>query len=516
MPQGEAPDQMPRRRDEEKRSARDGHEASSSTAACGTLGKPGSGGPRAGSAVSSGQGDDGLLPHEEAFEGPPLSSLRGPASAPDGGFDDAADAVREGAAVPRDTVGEVEGPARRLPSGPGGPEVGDGPAVVVGGEASAPGPRGLVEAEPPRPNDGGVEHPRPPPRRTQQASTDPVARAGNDRRGEAAPVEAGAPSCLVHAAADDADPSNAPPSPENVADARPSARMPEADPRGVSPAASDAGEANRPIAPATAGALEATDPVSTAAQRAAGDWTIGTATGRAPSPLTVAEAEAELLESVEELRRRRQALEHEGRELWEAESARRLTEAQEARAAAFADEDRRLLAEEERRLAEVRRDADLGRLQRGAEFEEVDGALVAAGAVASSEAGTRALHPVPVRGMRPQRYAEAEELPEGVRRAAEHRPLEGVLDDLEGLAERARGSGAGLTVEEFEKVEGQQRARQVERMVILRGQAEDEKRAITLGMALRLQRSVRCALARRRLARLRSSKIDSEAKVHTL
>lgn len=274
------------------------------------------------------------------------------------------------------------------------------------------------------------------------------------------------------------------------------------------------------IAPVTSEAMETPDMVSTVVQREARDWMKGTVTGRTPNPLTIAEAEAEISEKVIRLEARQKALERAKREGFETEITRRFGEEQAIRAATFAGEDRRLLVKEKQRLEEVRENADLGRLQRGAEFEEIDEALVAEGAITpmgaiqySAPSGRSAHHRVVVRGMRPQRYGEAEELPEGVKRAVEHIPADQVLDRLETLAARARTTGSGAKLEDFERAEQQQRARQIARLEILNGHTEGERSMIALDMALRLQQFARSALAKRKVARMRVMSSNFQAKV---
>lgn len=299
--------------------------------------------------------------------------------------------------------------------------------------------------------------------------------------------------------------------------------------------ATDAALVQTTIAPTAVAAMKSPDVVSAPAQRTAGDWMKGSAApdGRPPAPLTVAKAEAQLAERVETLQLSRLAAEREKREDLEERRTRKFGREHADRRATFAEEDQRLLEQEEKRLAEVRKEADLGRLQRGAEFEEADDSIVDAGAAnkpTTTTAVTRATAatvvvtgmvsanttvgvPMPVRGMRPQHYDEAEDLPNGVRQAAAPRPAENVLDELAGLESRAKAAGGGMSIGEFERVEQRQRARQVERLQILHGQTAEEKEAIMLEMTVRLQMFARCSIARIRVGRLRKTSSFSKEKV---
>lgn len=296
---------------------------------------------------------------------------------------------------------------------------------------------------------------------------------------------------------------------------------------------SDNGVATIPIiAPAAAAAMESPDPVSTKEQRDAGNWmtAAGMRTGKSltnnvssaplhPSPLTVAKAEAQLLEKVTEMQSNRLTSEQENRRGLEAERARRLGEEQAKRATEFADEDQHMLAEESRRLAEVRKQVDLGRLQQGAQFEEIDEALIRAGvagsimSAAATPPGVSVGSSAPVRGMRPQHYEEVEELPAGVKLAARHTPAESVLDELEDLAARARASGGGPRIEDFERAEHQQQVRQVERLGKLRGYTDEERNRMNLAMTMRLQMFARGVIARQRSARLRAANSNIKERV---
>lgn len=275
------------------------------------------------------------------------------------------------------------------------------------------------------------------------------------------------------------------------------------------------------IFPVATDAMKSPDLLSTIEQRTTGTWIAGsmppppandTPVPQPPSPLTVAKAEVDLEEKIRELESKKETFEREEKEALDQKRSERLGGEQARRANEFAEEDRQLLADEERRLAEIRRQADLGRLQRGAEFEETDAVLVCLGAaeppgpaklqagqalvgkqpvrqlleldrpkldgnpsdlsvntIASQAAlaleavaitGSEELEsesipssaPYPVRGMRPQHYTEAEDLPEGVKRVVAHQPAENVLDDLESLAARAKVVGQGTNIEEFEQV----------------------------------------------------------------
>lgn len=275
------------------------------------------------------------------------------------------------------------------------------------------------------------------------------------------------------------------------------------------------------IFPVVTDAMKSTDPLSTEEQRVAGTWMAGSMSSppandipvpQPPSPLTVAKAEAELEEKILALQSKRDAFEREEKATLDQNRSERLGREQAKRANEFADEDRQLLAGEELRLAEIRRQADLGRLQRSAEFEETDAVLVGFGAVkpprqtraqgghvlvgkqhvgqsleldrskvegdapnkitpSDSSAITSTSQPalalealeieeseelkhvkVPVRGMRPQHYTEADILPKGVKRVVAHQPAENILDNMESLAARAQVAGHGANIEEFEQV----------------------------------------------------------------
>lgn len=286
-------------------------------------------------------------------------------------------------------------------------------------------------------------------------------------------------------------------------------------------------------APQIAQAMECPDPIATAEQRTAGDWMEGSTSAtaaasgskprRLPAPLEVAEAEAELVDKVEGMQHNRLAAERDQREALDAGRAAEFGRERTARADSFAEEDRKLLAAEERRLAEIRREADLGRLQRGAEFEETEEALsglvdrppapaVRKDGVAAGAAGTTGATPMPVRGMRPQHYTEQETLPDGIKNSLA-RPPDKVLDDMEMMEARAKAAGGGINLEAFERVEQRQRARQVERLEILHGQTEEEKSATMLRMAVRLQMFFRQKIAKMRVARLKHARSASKGKV---
>lgn len=270
------------------------------------------------------------------------------------------------------------------------------------------------------------------------------------------------------------------------------------------------------LAPQTALAMESPDPIATPEQRTAGDWMKGTASAtvdstsgphRLRAPLEVAEAEAELAEKVDRLQSKRLAAERDEREALDEGRAAKFGQERIARAERFADEDKKTLAAEERRLAELRRDADLTRRQRGAEFQEIDQKLVGA-AIAATTGAT----PMPVRGMRPQHFIEQEDLPAGIKKSLD-RPADKVLDEMEGLAARAKAAGGGMTVEALERVEQKQRAVQVERMEMLHGQTEEEKSATMLMMAVRLQMFSRQKVARMRVARLKHTSSTRKGRV---
>lgn len=267
------------------------------------------------------------------------------------------------------------------------------------------------------------------------------------------------------------------------------------------------------VAPQTSLAMECPDPVATVEQRAAGDWTegVGDSSGRhqLPAPLAIAEAEAELAEKVDRLQSKRLAAERRERESLEESRAVKFGQERAARVKGFAAEDKKALAAEERRLAELRREADLGRLQLGAEFQEADEAL---GVRAAASSATTGATPMPVRGMRPQHFAAQEDLPEAIKKTLD-RPADKVLDEMEELEARAKAAGGGMKLEAFERVEQRQRARQVERMEILLGQTAEEKSATMLMMAVRLQMFARQRVARMRVARLRLARSSSKGQV---
>lgn len=266
------------------------------------------------------------------------------------------------------------------------------------------------------------------------------------------------------------------------------------------------------IAPQTSLAMHCPDPVATVKQRAAGDWMEGFGSSdrqhRLPAPLAIAEAEAELAEKVDRLQSKRLTAEREERETLERSRAAKFGQERAVRAEGFAEEDRNTLAAEERRLAELRKEADLGRLQRGAEFQEADEAL----GVRTASSATTGATPMPVRGMRPQHFAEQDDLPEGIKKTL-NRPADRVLDEMEELETREKAAGGRMNLEAFERVEQRQRARQVERMEILHGQTAEEKGATMLMMAVRLQMFARQTTARIRVARLKEARSTSKGLV---
>lgn len=265
-------------------------------------------------------------------------------------------------------------------------------------------------------------------------------------------------------------------------------------------------------AEAMAAAMQSPDQRATFEQRTAGDWIAGTTSKGAPAVLEAAKAEAELADRVNQLRSKRLALEREEREALEEGRTRRFEQEHATRTLGFAEEDRQLLAAEEQRLADLRREIDLGRLQRGAEFEETDQVLAVARTEKAGSTTTGPVH-VPVRGMRPQHFREAEDLPDTLRQAAAPQPAENVLDEMEKLAIRAKATGGGVSLEAFEKVEERQRARQVERLNILHGQTAEEKFFTVVKMVVRVQTFVRARLAGMRVAKLRDANSSSEEKV---
>ncbi|CAM9159639.1 unnamed protein product [Ectocarpus fasciculatus] len=274
-------------------------------------------------------------------------------------------------------------------------------------------------------------------------------------------------------------------------------------------------------APQIAQAMECPDPIATAEQRTAGDWMQGTEHSttasngrprRLPEPLAVAEAEAELSDKVDRLQLDRLAAEREQREALNADRASKFGRERAARAEGLAEQDRQTLEAEKRRLAELRREADLSRLQRGAEFDENDEVLAVAPR-RSAAAKTTGATPMPVRGMRPQHFTEQEDLPEAIKKSLD-RPADKVLDEMQRLEARAKAAGgSGVTLEAFERVEQRQQVRQIERLEILHGQTAEEKAATMLAMAVRLQMFARQRLARMRVERLKYALSTSQGKI---
>lgn len=256
--------------------------------------------------------------------------------------------------------------------------------------------------------------------------------------------------------------------------------------------------------------IEFSDPMSTTEQRGARNWMEGTKTGvQPPPPLAIALAEAELAERVERLKSQRAAVQKAEREALYEDRLSKLDQEQRARASAFVDEDRKILAAEEQRLIDLRHEADLGRLQRGAEFEDLEEYITHMGA-----APVAMKKPVePVRGMRPQHYFEAEDLPEEIRKAAANQSSDNVLDEMVSFEARAKAAGGGMSLEEFNKMEQRQCVRQIERLEIMRGKTEEEKGLARLKMVLRLQRFARSIVARTRVGRLRQERSMTEEKV---
>ncbi|CAM9369377.1 unnamed protein product, partial [Ectocarpus sp. 12 AP-2014] len=274
-------------------------------------------------------------------------------------------------------------------------------------------------------------------------------------------------------------------------------------------------------APQIAQAMECPDPIATPEQRTAADWMQGTEHSNAasnrgprrlPEPLAVAVAEAELADKVDRLQSKRLAAEREQREALNEERASKFGRERAARAEGLAEQDRLTLEAEKRRLAELRREADLSRLQRGAEFDENDEVLAVAPR-RSAAAETTGATPMPVRGMRPQHFTEQEELPESIKNSLD-RPADKVLDEMQRLEARAKAAGGrGMTLEAFERVEQRQQVRQIERLEILHGQTAEEKAATMLAMAVRLQMFARQRLARMRVERLKYALSTSQEKI---
>lgn len=263
-------------------------------------------------------------------------------------------------------------------------------------------------------------------------------------------------------------------------------------------------------APAVSLPMEFSGPISTTEQRSAHNWMEGTRIGgQPPPPLAIALAEAELTERVERLKSQRAAVQKAEREALYKDRVSKLNQEQCARASAFVDEDRKILAAEEQRLIDLRHEADLGRLQRGAEFEDLEKDIAHMGA-----APVPMKKPLePVRGMRPQHYFEAEDLPEVIRKAVANLSSDKVLDEMVSLEARAKAAGGGMSLEEFNKMEQRQCVRQVERLEIMHGKTEEEKGLTRLKMVLRLQTFARSIAARTRVSRLRQERSVTEEKV---
>ncbi|CBN77304.1 conserved unknown protein [Ectocarpus siliculosus] len=274
-------------------------------------------------------------------------------------------------------------------------------------------------------------------------------------------------------------------------------------------------------APQIAQAMECPDPIATPEQRTVGDWMQGTEHStaasngrprRLPEPLAVAVAEAELADKVDKLQSKCLAAEREQNEALNEERASKFGRERAARAEGLAEQDRLTLEAEKRRLAELRREADLGRLQRGAEFHEND-EVPAVEPRRSAAAETTGATPMPVRGMRPQHFTEQENLPESIKNSLD-RPADKVLDEMQRLEARAKAAGgSGMTLEAFERVEQRQQVRQIERLEILHGQTAEEKAATMLAMAVRLQMFARQRLARMRVERLKYALSTSQEKI---
>lgn len=273
-------------------------------------------------------------------------------------------------------------------------------------------------------------------------------------------------------------------------------------------------------APQITQAMECPDPIATSEQRTAGDWMQGTEHSttasngphRLPEPLAVAVAEAELADKVDKLQSKRLAAEREQHEALNEERVSKFGRERAARAEGLAEQVRLTLEAEKRRLAELRREADLSRLQRGAEFDENDEVLAVAPR-RSAAAETTGATPMPVRGMRPQHFTEQENLPESIKKSLD-RPADKVLDEMQRLEARAKAAGgSGMNLEAFERVEQRQQVRQIERLEILRGQTVEEKAATMLAMAVRLQMFARQRLARMQVERLKYALSTSQEKV---
>ena len=265
------------------------------------------------------------------------------------------------------------------------------------------------------------------------------------------------------------------------------------------------------IAPATTSFMESSDIISTTQQRRAGDWMEGT--GNASRPLSsavIVQEEAELAERVERLQSQRLKAQNVDSEVLDKDRASKIDWGHaDHSVVAFSEEDQRALAAEQNRLVHLRRTADLQRLQLGAEFEEVENDLTHAGAVTAYTTATT----IPVRGMRPQHYFEAEDLPENIREITDHRSVDKVLDEMESLATRTKSESGEMRPEEFENSEQRQRAHHVERPATLCGITVEEKGFTRLKMVLRLQLFARSVIAWNTVARLRQARSASEQKV---
>lgn len=273
--------------------------------------------------------------------------------------------------------------------------------------------------------------------------------------------------------------------------------------------------ASAPVArPVMTIALDASDPISNDEQRSTGDWLKSVSSEQIPEPLTAAReialAEAGLAERVRHLQSQRAAADKIARVALNDGRAQRLGREHADRLLSYVDADQQVLAAEDRRLADLRRKANLSRLQRGADFEETD---VLIGKETARVEPTITIAAVPVRGMRPQHYIKAENLPSGLDQIVGSHPADKVLDEMEELAAQARTAASGLTVEEFERVQQRQLARQVERLEILHGQSEEDKELTRGRMALRLQLFARSTFARARVYTLRRQNLNSHERV---
>ncbi|CAM9532239.1 unnamed protein product [Discosporangium mesarthrocarpum] len=151
---------------------------------------------------------------------------------------------------------------------------------------------------------------------------------------------------------------------------------------------------------------------------------------------------------------------------------------------------------DEGRLTELTLQAELVRLQRGAEFEEIDAAPQPR---------------VPVRGMRPQHYDVAVDLPQSITHPSGAVGADNVLDEMEDIAARAKNVGL-VNLEEYEAVERQLEVRQLSRVATLQKHTSEEREKLFSDVAQRIQRLTRGYMARKRVGDIRAVAKDAHEK----